>query len=141
MVLKCFVLCLLACSALARTTGTTQNTIHENARSEEGSYLGDLRYVYRVYQECSATDLSSCLKLKLLAAMDRVARTYSEIPLFEGVTFVKDPKAAAEPVEVKTEAEIEASLPRALEDRDDALNGLIANKVSSFFGSHTLQVR
>lgn len=142
MVLKCVVLALVATTALARTTGTSQNSIHhETARSEESSsYFGDLRYVYKVYQECAATDLTSCLKLKLVAALDRVARTYSEVPLFDGVTFVKDPKATPTQQEVKTEADIEASLPRAIEEREDALNNLIANKVTNFFETHTLQV-
>ncbi|KAJ8910873.1 hypothetical protein NQ315_000504 [Exocentrus adspersus] len=143
MVLKCVVLALVATTALARTSGTTLNSVHqETARSEESnSYLGDLRYVYKVYQECAVKDLTACLKLKLVAALDRVARSYSEIPLFSGVTFVKDPKAttpAAE--EVKSEAEIEASLPRALEDREDTLNNMILNKVGNFLGTHSLQI-
>lgn len=143
MVLKCvLVLALATATATARTAGTAQNSVHQDAaRSDESpTYLGDLRYVYKVYQECAATDLTACLKVKLLAALDRVARTYAEVPIFDGVTFVKDPKAAPVQQEVKSEAEIEATLPRALEEREDALNSLIANKVSDFFETHTLQV-
>ncbi|KAJ8952316.1 hypothetical protein NQ318_017210 [Aromia moschata] len=145
MLFKCtIILTTLVVTALARTAGTSQNTIHDaSPRSEESNtYFGDLRYVYKVYQECSATDLVSCLKLKLIAAIDRAARAYPEIPLFDGVTFVKDPKAAEGTTEdPKTEADIEASLPRALEERDDALNNLMTNKIANFFETHTLKVK
>ncbi|KAJ8946004.1 hypothetical protein NQ314_009000 [Rhamnusium bicolor] len=141
MFFKYIVLTSVVTTVLARTTGTLQNSIHqETARSEESnSYFGDLRYVYKVYQECATTDLTSCLKLKLVAALDRAARAYAEISLFDGVAFVKDAKAVPIQDEIKSEAEIEASLPRALEDRDDALNNLIANRITNFFGTHTLQ--
>lgn len=145
MFVKCLIICaLVATSAWARTTGTSHNSIHhqEEARSQESpSYLGDLRYVYKVYKECAAVDLTSCLKLKLVAAMDRAARSYADMSLFDGVSFVKDPNAAATPIESKTETEIEADLPRSLSERDDALNSMIAEKASSFLESHTLQVR
>ncbi|VEN54173.1 unnamed protein product [Callosobruchus maculatus] len=154
----CFVL--IAASlvhAAPRTTGngpgTVQNSIHEThasaaqhstpraSESSAAGYLADLRYMYSVYQECASSDVTSCLKLKLIAAMDRVARSFNEIPIFEGVTFVKDPKATVVDTEPKSEAEIEANLPRSLEDKQDALNGMIADKVSNFIGSHTLQIR
>lgn len=140
MLFKCIAVFLLAHVVLARTTGgTSENSIHETARSEGATVFGDIRYMYKVYQECAATDLTSCLKLKLVAALDRAARAYSEIPLFQGVSFVKDPNASIQEV-VKTEAELEASLPRALEDREDALDNLISNRVSDFLQSHTLKV-
>lgn len=97
--------------------------------------------MYKVYQECASTDTISCLKLKLVAALDRAARSYSELPLFEGIKFVKDPQAAVPAAEVKTEAEIEATLPRSLEDKETALDNIITDRVSSFLGSHTLQVQ
>ncbi|XP_023015835.2 uncharacterized protein [Leptinotarsa decemlineata] len=142
MISKSVVLALMVHVALARTTaGSAQNSVHESARTDSSSYLGDFRYVYKVYQECASSDLIPCLKLKLITAMDRAARTYTELPLFEGVSFVKDPKAVTPGDAVKTEAELEATLPRALEDKETALDSLIANKVSSFLGSHTLQIK
>ncbi|KAJ8975334.1 hypothetical protein NQ317_009233 [Molorchus minor] len=98
MLFKCIILTILSTNVLARTASTSQNSIHKDtARSEESnSYMGDLRYVYKVYQECSATELTSCLKLKLIAAIDRAARVYTEIPVFDGVTFVKDEKAVSD---------------------------------------------
>lgn len=137
---KCVVIALFITSAWGRSATTFQNSIHEEARAQDTPYLGDLRYVYKVYQECSAKDLGSCLKLKLIAAMERIARSYNEVPLFDGITFVKDPKATTTN-EVQSEEEIEATLPRSLDERDSALNGMIADKIASFFDTHSLQVR
>uniref|UniRef100_A0A6P7FQ82 Uncharacterized protein LOC114332897 n=1 Tax=Diabrotica virgifera virgifera TaxID=50390 RepID=A0A6P7FQ82_DIAVI len=144
MISKCIiVLALVAHAVLGRTTGTSaQNAVHEAAPKPEGnSYISDFRYMYKVYQECAATDVMSCLKLKLVAALDRAAKSYTELPLFEGIKFVKDPQAVSAPAEVKTEAEIEANLPRSLDEKENALDSILTDRVSNFLGSHTLQIK
>lgn len=145
---KCVVIVLFAVVAVstARTTSTSQaNAIpqEQSARSDDAStsFISDLRFLHKMYQECSSSDLSTCLKLKLVTAMDRAARTYPNVQLLDGVTFVRDAEQPAAPSAVSSEAEIEASLPRALNDREDALNSLIFDKVVDFFSTHTLQVR
>lgn len=140
MLFKCFILASVAAAALARSASSPQNSVTEEARSQDASsYLGDFRYLYKVYQECAATDLSSCLKLKLVAAMDRAAKSYPTFTLFDGVSFVKE-SGAPDATPVKSENEIEASLPRSLDEKDKVLNTLIADKVANFFDTHTLQV-
>lgn len=141
MFFKCAVLALTLSVAYARTAASNQNALpQEAARSEESnSFYSDIKFMYKVYQECSAVDLSSCLKLKLISAMDRVARAYSEVPIFSGVTFVKDVNATPEAT-TKSEAEIESSLPRAITERENALNSMITDKIFHFFETHTLQV-
>lgn len=138
---KCVVLGLILHVVVARSTGGAQeNSLHETARSSEGSSVfGDFKFVFKVYQECATKDLTSCLKMKLITAMDRISRSYNEIPLFEGIRFVKEKNVQIKD-EIKSEAELEATLPRSLEDRQDALDDIISNKVSNFFESHTLQV-
>lgn len=139
---KCVILAAFVAVAVARSAPAPQNSVEPEtprAAQESTSHFGDLRYMYKVYQECAATDLSSCLKLKLVAALDRVAKSYPQITLFDGVSFVKEPNAVVEET-TKSEADIEASLPRSLNEKDDALNSLIADRVGSFFESHTLQV-
>lgn len=140
--LKCLVFAAVVVAVLARSAPSSQNSVaeEETPRSQDvSSYFGDFRYMYKVYQECAATDLSSCLKLKLVAAMDRAAKAYPTLTLFDGVTFVKE--GDSEPQASSTsEADLEASLPRSLDEKDQALNSLIADKVSNFFQSHTLQV-
>lgn len=142
MLTKCLIVTIIIGAAYARSSPTNQNSIiQEEARSEDGnSFYGDMKFVYKVYQECATSDLSSCLKLKLITAMDRVARSYKEVPLFGGVTFVQDSNNVAE-TPVQTELELEASLPRSLNEREDALNTLIFDKITNFLQSHTLQVR
>lgn len=140
MFVKCVVFALVASVVYGRSTTSHQNSIqddHKARASDSTSYYGDIRYLYKVYQECSATDFSSCLKLKLVAALDRVARS-ADFTLFDAVTFVKDPAAPAEPP--KSEAEIEANLPRSLDEKDSALNNMLTSKVSSFFDTHSVQV-
>lgn len=140
MLFKCFILASVATAVFARSASAPQNSVTEEARSQDtSSYLGDFRYLYKVYQECAATDLTSCLKLKLVAAMDRAAKAYPTFTLFDGVSFVKESEAK-DPTPVKSEAEIEASLPRSLDEKDKVLNTLIADKVANFFDTHTLQV-
>ncbi|RZB41620.1 osiris-like protein [Asbolus verrucosus] len=139
MLLKCVIIFWAAATAWGRTT-PLQNSIHEETpRSQDSSYFSDLNYVYKVYQECAAKDLAPCLKLKLISAIDRVARNYAELSIFDGIAFVKDPKASVN--EIKTEEEIEATLPRALNERDTALNTIITDKITNFFDTHTLQVK
>ncbi|XP_076265451.1 osiris 8 [Rhynchophorus ferrugineus] len=144
MLFKFAIIGLLFAGALARSTGSTdQNAINvdETPRADDSySYMGDLRYMYKVYQQCAGQELFPCLKLKLVGALDRAARSYN-VELVEGVTFVKDPNAQQTNEQPKTEAEIEATLPRSLNEKDEALSGLIFNKVGSFLESHSLQIK
>lgn len=108
---------------------------------EARSYLGDAKYLLKTYQDCASQDLSTCLKLKLYTVVDRIARSTNDFQVYEGVTFEKEEGAADEPqVPAKSETEIEASLPRSLDDKEQTLNQMIMDKVLSYFDSHTLKV-
>lgn len=136
----CLCLAVFLASASARSAETNANSIDDtSARSGNTGVFGDLRYVYQVYKDCSASELSSCLKLKLLTAMDRVSRTV-QLNIVDGVTLVKDEGAVPEE-EPRSLQEIEASLPRSLEDREDTLNSIIMDKIVSFFQSYTLKLK
>lgn len=112
----------------------------ESQPRKASSYFGDIKYLYKTYQDCSAADLSTCLKLKLFTVIDRVARSTSDFRVYEGVTFVRDGEEETDETAPKTESEIEASLPRSLDDKESTLNSLIMDKIMSYFGSHTLKV-
>lgn len=144
---KCVIIAFFAVVALSSARSTTSSQTNaipqETARADESSFASDLRFLYKIYQECSVSDLSTCLKLKLVTAMDRASRSFPVVQILDGVTFVKETSAVEQqqqPAAVKSEAEIEASLPRALNDREDALNSLILDKIFDFFQTHTLQV-
>jgi hypothetical protein len=126
--------------ALGRSSkNSAENDVNETARKST-SYFGDAKFLYRTYQECLASDLSTCLKLKLYGVMDRIARSQNEFKVYDGVAFVKEGDEPEDNSESKTEEEVEESLPRSLEDKDKTLNSLIFDKVLSFFASHTLKV-
>lgn len=128
-------LCLISVALSAHV-----NSVDEESQPRKApSYFGDIKYLYRTYQDCAAADLSTCLKLKLFTIIDRVARSNSDFKVYEGVTFVKDGEDQPDTSAPKTESEIEASLPRALDDKEQTLNTLIMDKIMSYFGSHTLK--
>lgn len=112
----------------------------ESQPRKASSYFGDIKYLYKTYQDCSAADLSTCLKLKLYTIIDRVARSNSDFKVYDGVTFVNEGDEQLDDSVPKSEIEIEASLPRSLEDKEQTLNSLIMDKIMSYFGSHTLKV-
>ncbi|XP_018372115.1 PREDICTED: uncharacterized protein LOC108766997 [Trachymyrmex cornetzi] len=133
---------LTAVSARSAETNPISNSINEQqtARSNSNGLFSDLRSVYQVYKECSGAELSPCLKLKLLSAIDRVSRT-AQLNVADGVTLVQDESTTNESEPEKSMQEIEASLPRALEDKEDALNSMIFDKIAKFFQSHTLKLK
>lgn len=140
----CICLALLVTTVCARSaeTNPASNSINEQqtARSGGNGLFGDLRYVYQVYKECAEAELSPCLKLKLLSAMDRVSRSV-QLNLADGVTLVQEEPTTNESEPEKSLQEIEASLPRALDDKEDALNGMIFDRIAKFFQSHTLKLK
>ncbi|XP_015114410.1 uncharacterized protein LOC107039358 [Diachasma alloeum] len=135
-----FIALLLAGVASARSTETKANAIDEQSGRSSNGIFGELRYVYQMYKDCSGAELSSCLKLRLLTAMDRVSRS-AQLNIAEGVTVVKDENTQEKEATPKTPQEIEANLPRSLEDKEDALNTMIFDKFLRFFQSHTLKLK
>lgn len=137
-------LALLVAMASARSADTnpTSNSINEETARSTGNsnVFGDLRQMYQIYKECADEELSPCLKVRLLSAMDRVSRS-TQLNVADGVTFVQDDPISGEEEAPKSFQEIEASLPRALDDKEDALNTMIYDKVVKFFQSHTLKLK
>ncbi|XP_026674962.1 uncharacterized protein LOC113465163 [Ceratina calcarata] len=129
-------------SARSADTNPTSNSINEQTARSTGNsnVFGDLRQMYQIYKECADEELSPCLKVRLLSAIDRVSRS-SQLNVADGVTFVQDDPVPIAEEEPKSLQEIEASLPRALDDKEDALNTMILDKVVKFFQSHTLKLK
>lgn len=114
---------------------------HEDEEQQQArSYFGDAKYLFKTYQECASQDLSTCLKLKLYTVIDRIARSNSDLKIYDGVTFVSEQAADEDEAPPKSEGEIEASLPRSLDDKEQSLNQMIMDRVLSYFDSHTLKV-
>lgn len=128
----------------SRTTvhEVTDNSIEQKRsfRSDANSIFSDLKFVYRVYEDCSAKDLSSCLKMKIITALDRADRSLSELKLADGISFVRD-SSVKEDSTPMSENEIEASLSRSIDSREDSLNQLMFDKMMQFLQSHVLQFK
>ncbi|BET03342.1 Protein of unknown function (DUF1676) [Nesidiocoris tenuis] len=99
----------------------------------------DEKFALRVFEECTASgvDTTSCLKLKIVNALDRATRS-RDLEIFDGVHLIATDVESSSPV---SENEIESSLPRSLDDRDAALDDLIADRISKFFQTRSVQFK
>lgn len=128
---------LLSATARAKTV----NDLPEGrVKPDVAGYLADARFLYKIYEECSASEVGTCLKKKIVVALDRAGKSNKRLKLMDGVSFVKDP-AAGDVVPPVSEKEVETELPRSLEDRDYTLNQMIFDKIIYFFRTHTLEFR
>ncbi|XP_038219402.1 uncharacterized protein LOC119837744 [Zerene cesonia] len=119
----------LAAAVSGRTASTNQNV--DEGRSSDDTILGDFKVAYETYRDCSGSDLSSCLKLKLAKALNRISKS-DEVVLLGGVTITKD-KNAVEKVDV------EEAIPRGLDE--SSLDNLILDKIVGFMQTHTIQIK
>ncbi|XP_045455328.1 uncharacterized protein LOC123665010 [Melitaea cinxia] len=129
MVPKYLLVLTLAVAVSARTASTNHNKIEE-ARSSEDTVLGDLKLAYETYRDCSGSDLSSCLKVKLAKSLNRISKS-DEISILNGVKITKNNEA------VKN-VEVEEAIPRGLDE--SSLDNLILDKIVGFMQTHTIQV-
>lgn len=144
-VLFCLGLLLLLLMNMARSVeaNPTSNFVEEDtARSSMNNFFNEMRYVYQIYKECSeeGVDVSPCLKLRLLSVMDRVSRS-TQLDVADGVTFLKEGSVAGQEEVPKSLQEIEANLPRALNDKEEALNSMIFDRIVKFVQSYTLKLK
>ncbi|CAH2097081.1 unnamed protein product [Euphydryas editha] len=96
-----------------------------------------MKYVMRIYEDCQRTDgILPCLKKKAILFFDRAARMEA-IPLIDGVDIVKKSDMETVPV---SENDIDASLPRNLESKDEALTDMLWNRIAAFANSRTIQL-
>ncbi|XP_019870358.1 uncharacterized protein LOC109598895 [Aethina tumida] len=108
------------------------------AAADEDDSSG-VRIALKIYDDCSKSEgFSPCLKKKAVTALDRLARA-DKLNVADGVTIVKSQDVTSQDT-VLTEEQLEASLPRALDAKEDALNDLIIDKVTKFVSSRSIEV-
>ncbi|XP_049880853.1 uncharacterized protein LOC126377200 [Pectinophora gossypiella] len=96
-----------------------------------------VKYLMRIYEDCSRTDgVMPCLKKKAILFFDRAARM-ENIPLVDGIEVVKTSDPEITPI---SENDIEATLPRNLNDKDQALSSMLWDRVAAFANSRTIQL-
>lgn len=97
-----------------------------------------IRGILRVYDECSKADsFSLCLKKKAVTFMDRLARM-DKLSVLDGVNVVKS-EDVPQPT-VLSEEQLENSLPRSLENKEEALDDMLVKKATTYLSSRTLQI-
>ncbi|KAF6208867.1 hypothetical protein GE061_014609 [Apolygus lucorum] len=87
----------------------------------------------------SRSDVTTCLGARAIAALDRAARM-NDIPVFEGVTLVKENDFRAGRA-LMTPEQIEESLPENAEERSSRLVDLAYDSALRFLQSHSLQIK
>lgn len=97
-----------------------------------------VRALIRVYDECSKSDdgFTSCLKKRAVQFIDRVARVDA---INFGDVKVSRSEDVSELPKPLSDNELEQTLPRGLEARDDALNDMLIERVATLFSSRTVQ--
>ncbi|KAM7359238.1 osiris 8 [Cochliomyia hominivorax] len=121
-------------SSQAQQTGSSSSTSPSNVWK-------DLSMVYRLYQQCSAENLSICLKVKLLTGLEKVFRSAKKVKIMEGIQFVKADDTEVPTKPILSEQELEANLPRALEAKEQVLTNMIFKNLAGFLQHHTLQIK
>ncbi|KAI8130887.1 hypothetical protein FF38_12527 [Lucilia cuprina] len=143
-------------TARSATNSNTNNYQHANSVTEEAdnsqqtssssstspsNVWKDLSMVYRLYQQCSAENLSICLKVKLLTGLEKVFRSAKKVKIMEGIQFVKADDSELPTKPLLSEQELEANLPRALEAKEQVLTNMIFKNLAGFLQHHTLQIK
>lgn len=126
------------------TKQITSNAQTNHDPQKESSIWNDLSFLYKIYQQCAKDNLTVCLKVKLLAGLEKAFKNSRELKIYQGIKFVKiddtdfDNEITSA---VLSEKEIEAGLPRSIESRETTLNQMILRRVLSFLQTFTLQVK
>ncbi|XP_055677156.1 uncharacterized protein LOC129786282 [Lutzomyia longipalpis] len=100
-----------------------------------------VRAAIRVYDECQRAEagFSVCLKKKAITFIDRVTKV-DAINVGEGVRIVRSADSPVVDVPKSLGEDLEKSLPRNAEARDEALTTLLADRVARFLSSRTVMV-
>lgn len=111
--------------------------------SSEDIQNSSIRAVIRVYDECqkAETGFSPCIKKKAITFLDRV-KFIKTINIGEGVNVVRseDIDYTKDDKKPLTDAELEQTLPRGLEAREDALTDMLVDKAAQFISGRTIKV-
>lgn len=110
-----------------------------SATNAEDIYNQGTRALLRVYEECTRSDfgMSGCLKKKAINIIDRVGRM-DTFAVNDGFKIVKNQNA--QEVKPISENELEQTLPRGIEARDEALTELLVDRIAKFFNARTIQI-
>lgn len=108
------------------------------AFAQESFESTGIRMALKLYDECNKVEgFSPCLKKKAITFLDRLGRM-DKITLAEGVIVSKTSDSPLEPT--VTEEQLDSTLPRADDAKDQALNTILLDKVSKLVGSRSIEL-
>lgn len=103
----------------------------------------EVRAMVRIYDDCQRAEggMVNCFKKKAITFIDRMA-SIDAISVGEGVRVVRNANAnkSADLPKLQTEAEVEQSLPRGLEGREQVLTNLLVERVARFFNTRSVTI-
>lgn len=109
------------------------------ALTDETGDDASVRIALKVYDDCAkAESFSICLKKKAVSFLDRLGRT-ENFSVTDGVSVRRVADAPAEGP-ILSEQKLEETLPRSEDAKENALDDIIAEKVTNFVGSRTIEV-
>lgn len=95
------------------------------------------KMLYNAYEKCGETpDMFSCMKVKAVRFADRALKI-NNIPIFEGITVVKNDESTSRSMPLAEFNENE--LPNESEKRHEALDDMIVDRVTRFLRTHSIQ--
>lgn len=134
--MKLLVFCVLA---LLRLSQVYTEIVPQSSES------GNLKVFFRVLEKCGeVSDMGSCLKLKAVNLLDRALSIDAPLPVTDYLSIAKDPEVKDDIVKkttnnVKSEIELEASLPKNLDEKSSTLDTMLEDRVSRFLRTRTIQ--
>lgn len=106
-------------------------------QEQENEIEKGMNILYNVYKKCGETeDMFSCMKIRALKFADRALKV-NTIPLFVGMSVVRNEEAGSRAFSVPEFNENE--LPQDPEKRQETLDDLLVDRVTRFLKTHSVQ--
>lgn len=128
------------CGVLAQDKVETENQMINEVEDE-----GNWKVLYRLVTDCARTsDISVCLKMKVVTFLDRITSFKAPLQINDYISLARDPEykedSQARLMKPLSEAQLEESLPRAIDERSSRLDEMIQEKLDNFLQSRSLQM-
>jgi len=130
----------LFCGVLAQDNIETENQTINEVEDD-----GNWKVLYRLITDCAKTsDISVCLKMKVVTFLDRIVSLRTPLQINDYISLARDPAYKEGPqgrsMKPLSEAQLEESLPRAMDERSSRLDEMIQEKLGNFLQSRSLQM-
>nr|CAD7265325.1 unnamed protein product [Timema shepardi] len=132
----------VVCFVCAVTCQHSETSEELNEVEDEGNW----RVVYKVVSDCShREDIMVCLKMKAVNFMDKALSMKTPLPITDYLSLSVDPSTKEETSgdmktdQVLSEAQLEESLPRSLDEKSSSLDTMLQQRVDKFLDSRTVQ--